>query len=164
MRGRKPKPSAIKETLGNPGKRAKNRREPKPPAGAVEVPRELTGVGRLEWARLVPIVKAMGVFSAADRMALIAVCQTYENWQKYERHCKRPGKTDLQTLKWYRRAALAEKNQLRQLLSEFGLTPSSRSRIQTPEPPPPDGPQPDADGRDGDDKFLEGNGDEVHPN
>lgn len=46
MQDRKPKPSALKELEGNPGKRAVNKKEPKPEVLIPSCPNHLTGVAR----------------------------------------------------------------------------------------------------------------------
>ena len=49
MRGRKPKPTLMKQLNGNPGKRPLNDREPVPPAGTPTPPDYLDDVARQEW-------------------------------------------------------------------------------------------------------------------
>ena len=48
-RGRKPKPTALKELEGNPGKRPLNDREPKPEKKAPPCPKWLNDDAKKEW-------------------------------------------------------------------------------------------------------------------
>ena len=47
--GRKPKPTAIKELEGNPGKRKLNKKEPKPEKGMPVCPEWLLPEAKAEW-------------------------------------------------------------------------------------------------------------------
>ena len=49
MAGRKPKPTAIKELEGNPGKRKLNNKEPKPDKGMPVCPEWLPPEAKAEW-------------------------------------------------------------------------------------------------------------------
>jgi hypothetical protein len=59
-RGRKPKPTAVKELAGNPGKRALNKHEPEPTAGDLLCPEGVEGEARREWYRVVDELIKMG--------------------------------------------------------------------------------------------------------
>jgi hypothetical protein len=50
MRGRRPKPTALKELEGNPGKRPLNQREPKPDGDLYGAPEWMTDSQREGWA------------------------------------------------------------------------------------------------------------------
>src|SRR6185312_2686519 len=52
MRGRKPKPSALKLLAGNPGKRALNKREPRPRREIPSPPAHLSDGARTAWGAL----------------------------------------------------------------------------------------------------------------
>ena len=75
MRGRKPKPTLIRQLEGNPGKRPLNDREPIPPSGVPECPDILDDDGRAEWFRTAAVLSEMGLLSKADRSALVAQAQ-----------------------------------------------------------------------------------------
>ena len=53
-RGPIPKPSAIKRTEGNPGKRPLNRYEPQPRTTVPRCPEHLDERAKKEWKRMVP--------------------------------------------------------------------------------------------------------------
>ena len=50
--GRKPKPTAMKELEGNPGKRKLNKKEPMPGKGMPDCPKWLLPDAQEEWKRL----------------------------------------------------------------------------------------------------------------
>ena len=70
MRGRKPKPTALKLIEGNPGKRAINGQEPMPPASLPDCPQHLTTEARAEWQRLAEILNGIGLLTQVDRAAM----------------------------------------------------------------------------------------------
>ena len=138
MRGRKPKPTTIKDLEGNPGKRAINDREPVPPVGLPDCPDFLTDEARAEWFRVASVLKEMGLLTRADRSALAAYCTAYGRWvaaerqvQKYGTIVKSPEK-NFPMKSPYLTIADQSMEAMRKFLVEFGLTPSSRSRIKVP--------------------------------
>lgn len=80
MRGRKPKPTALRILAGNPGKRRLPQREPKPEAGAPACPEWLDSEAKREWRRVVGHLDAAGILTRADRAALAAYCQAWSGW------------------------------------------------------------------------------------
>jgi len=55
---RRPKPTALKQLAGNPGKRPLNFSEPRFDPGPITVPRQLGKLARVEWRRLAPLLQA----------------------------------------------------------------------------------------------------------
>jgi P27 family predicted phage terminase small subunit len=150
-RGPPPKPSALRVLSGNASKRSINKSEPKPPTGSVAPPSWLSGGSLDAWDQIAPIVEGMKVLTVADAHSLALGCDAYaevvelraylrENGRVYEsRHFQmdadgntferviirpRPEVSMMQDA-WKRARAMFQ---------EFGLTPSSRSRIKTGEP------------------------------
>ena len=118
MAGRKPKPTAIKKLEGNPGKRKLNTKEPIPAKGMPNCPEWLMPEAKKEWERRADLMNQRGVLTEVDMAALAAYCQsTFETDKGYQ-----------QQTPW---VGIANTNQklMLQAASEFGLTPSSRSRI-----------------------------------
>lgn len=140
--GRKPKPRALKELAGNPGKR-KLREEPKPPAGAILCPVELSAEAHKEWNRLVPDLEEMGVLTRIDTTALAAYCECWSRWVDAEKNIRKYGAV-IKTAKGYPMQSpyLKIANQaldlMRKFMVEFGLTPSSRSRVTVGDKPTDD--------------------------
>jgi len=134
MAGRKPKPTAQKVLEGNPGKRKLNQNEPMPDKGLPTCPSWLMPAAKQEWKRLAKIMKQMGVLTEVDRAAFAAYCQAYARWKEAQEHIDTEGST-FETEKGYQQqtpwVGIANTNQklMMQAAAEFGLTPSSRSRI-----------------------------------
>ena len=136
VRGRKPLPSAIKELEGDrsKGKSPYNKNEPKPPQNNIECPDWLMPEAKEEWERLAPSLIAMGVLSEHDILAFAGYCQAYARWREAEEWMTRHT-TIMQTKSGYiqqvPQVAIAASNLkiMQSLGAEFGLTPSSRSRI-----------------------------------
>lgn len=135
MAGRRPKPTALKELAGNPGKRPLNKREPKPrKKQGMPVPRHLREEARREWRRLRPELEAAGLLTAVDADALALYCETYATWVEATAQAQKEGLI-VYTDKGYpvQNPLLGIANQaarmLRAMLIEFGMTPASRSRV-----------------------------------
>lgn len=135
MRGRKPKPTATKKLEGNPGKRKLNNAEPQYRVKPPTCPHHVTGLARREWRRLVREMRASGVLAVVDRNALAAYCVAFARWADAEEKLAKSGmilKSDGGGL--YQNPYLAIANraieQLIKIGSEFGFTPSSRTRIK----------------------------------
>ena len=139
MRGRKPKPSALKELEGNPGKRALNTKEPKPSADIPTMPPHLKGAARNEWIRITKELRALKLISNIDRAALTAYCTA---WGDYVRACGKLEKegevivTEKGTM--YQNPWVGIKNKamekILKISAEFGMTPSSRARVKVEAP------------------------------
>ena len=148
MRGRKPKPTSIRLLEGNPGRRPLNDREPDAPEGVPDCPDYLDDVAKAEWFRTAAVLSEMGLLSRADRTALAAYCVAYARWVEAEAQVKRYGTIVKSPEKGfpmkspYLTVADQALETMRKLMVEFGLTPSSRSRIRTPDR---DGPVSDFD-------------------
>lgn len=66
QRGRKPKPTALKELEGNPGRRPLNGAEPKPERKAPRCPSWLEEEAKKEWRRMGRILEQMGLLTEMD--------------------------------------------------------------------------------------------------
>lgn len=135
----RPKPTALKVLQGNPGGRSLNMNEPKPAVRIPEPPEELSPDARKEWNRLTPYLLRMGLISDADRAAFSAYCQSYGRWIEAERYLRDEGEiivTDKGNLVQNPRLWVSNKafEQMYKLLADFGLTPSSRSKLQVGAP------------------------------
>ena len=133
-RGRKPTPTAIKELEGPPGKRKLNENEPKPERKAPACPKWLDKDARKEWHRLAKKMEAIGVLTEVDMAAFAAYCQSYARWKEAEEFIEQHG-TIVKTPSGYwqqvPQVSIAQTNLkiMLKFCSEFGLTPSSRSRM-----------------------------------
>ena len=133
-RGRKPTPTAIKELEGNPGKRKLNENEPKPAKKAPACPKWLEPEAKKEWRRLAKSMEQMGILTEADMTSFASYCQAYARWKEAEEFLTQHG-TIVKTPSGYwqqvPQVSIAQTYNkiMTKLATEFGLTPSSRSRI-----------------------------------
>lgn len=143
MRGRKPKPTALREFEGNPGKRPLNKREPQP-GGIPTCPSGLDPEAKKEWRRVSRELISTGVLTSVDRAILAAYCKAWSLWhqatkefEELRQKAAAEGKSNLlfRTKTGYvaQHPLIGTINsaaeQIRKLGSELGLTPSSRARL-----------------------------------
>jgi P27 family predicted phage terminase small subunit len=140
--GRKPKPTAVKDLAGNPGKRKLNKCEPQF-SDELVCPSWLTSSAKREWARIVRELKALNMLQAVDRGALAAYCLSYARWRSAEETVSREGQTVREpiaskdgTILGYKtkrhpatNIAKDERSAMLRAASLFGFDPSSRSRL-----------------------------------
>jgi len=141
--GRRPKPTALKILEGTQKGRAK--REPALPAGVPPMPKrlEVDQVAVEKWRELADILTRMGVLTLGDGEALATLCEVHSAEQSCLLQLRAGGAvmhTDLGGIKpnpagpMYRSLVAMKAS----LLSEFGLTPSSRTKLATPIEKPQD--------------------------
>lgn len=139
MRGRKSKPTALKTLAGNPGKRALNDKEPKPDIVIPACPPHLKGEARAEWDRITKQLYELKIISELD-LAALAVCCTA--WADYVKACKTLDKEGEVIISdqggLYQNPWVAIKkrsmDQVQKFYAEFGMTPSSRTRVKVDTP------------------------------
>lgn len=141
VRGRKRKPTALKLLHGddrvNPGRINEN--EPEAIPECAECPRHLDATAKREWAFMVEVLQAMGMFSKSYRAALELYCESYSNYrialaavEKYGQVLvtKKPDGTIDVRRNPFSVEVHKYKEECKTLLTEFGLTPSSKSRVE----------------------------------
>ncbi len=134
QRGRKPIPTAIKELEGNPGKRALNKKEPKPKRKAPKCPMWLDIEAKKEWKRTAKQLEQLGILTEVDMAAFAGYCQAYARWKEAEEFISKHG-TIVKTPSGYwqqvPQVSIAQTylKIMNKFCEQFGLTPSARSRI-----------------------------------
>lgn len=134
LRGAPPKPTVLKLLEGNRGRRPLNKREPQPEEFKSTPPQHLDEAARTEWKRLSSILKRMKVLTEADYIALGLLCQAYSTGVQAQTELTKTG------LLYRSKSGYIQQNPLvsivqssmdtvTKLLREFGLTPSSRTRV-----------------------------------
>ncbi len=119
MRGRKPKPTALKILEGAQRCRI-NTSEPTFPTNVTPRPPDWLGLyGKNRWRKLAPILAKAGLLTDGDIPAFEQLCDEYDTVRRDP-------------------LAAGARDRYRKLLVEFGLTPSSRSRIRSAAPPAKD--------------------------
>jgi len=144
MRGRKPKPTELKKLEGNPGKRALNKKEPQPKSVIPRYPAHLPKIAKAEWARISKELNALGLISRIDRAALVAYCQAWADYIEANQKIDEEGAVIVSDKGGvYQNPWVGIKNsaltRLVKISAEFGMTPSSRSRVQAEKPSDEDG-------------------------
>jgi len=135
--GPKPVPTKLKKLRGNPGHRPlpKNEPQPKQRAKVPPAPRYLDAVAKKEWRRVAKQMHAIGLLTEVDITALSAYCQCFSTWVDATKKVQELGAI-VRTPSGYPTQSpflgIANKAQveMRKWLTEFGMTPSSRSRVE----------------------------------
>ncbi|MGH7243598.1 MAG: P27 family phage terminase small subunit [Phycisphaerales bacterium] len=143
LRGPAPKPTALKEAAGNPGKRELSDDEPMPPAGDIAPPKWLTSQALEIWTSIAPVLIAMRTLTTADVPSFGRYCTAYARWLAIEKMSQSRGEAGLTFSKKgpggrlqfiYELPQAAEQRRLYEILQRFedrfGLNASSRSRIR----------------------------------
>lgn len=153
-RGPKPLPTNLKILRGNPGCRPLNADEPQPPTDGIAMPPHLGEVAAARWRELLPMLQATRVMTRADVEALARYCDTWEWWLAVRVKLKKEGDTypilndggEIKYIAQRPEVSIAHKlaGQLRQLESDFGLSPAARASLKV---------EPDAKAESAIDKF-----------
>jgi P27 family predicted phage terminase small subunit len=136
--GRKPKPTHLKLLAGNPGKRPLNENEPQPDAvdETLAPPAWLSGEGRAVWAVEFPKLVRKGMISDVDLNAFARRCQAQGRYINAESMIAKQGEaligpSGFPVQNPYLAIANKAMEQALKLEIEFGMTPSSRSRVSS---------------------------------
>ena len=144
MAGRPRKPSAVKEAMGNPGKRAPAAREPDPEyLDDLSPPDWLSDGARAIWVQEAPKYRQAHLLCKIDVMAFAMLC---ESFARYRRTAERVGEEDVKAKyqedeegnvraigehmnPWAMVNSMYFK-QTAALLGKFGGTPQDRTRVE----------------------------------
>ena len=143
MSGPPKTPTHLRLVKGNPSKRAINKNEPKPPSGVPPIPKHFDKRGKYWFKRMGEELDAVGVMSTLDAKALELLVEAYT---EYRHHCEVLDKegytyqtssaTGEKIVKAHPAAAMKADawKRIRAMLSEFGMTPASRSKVEIKAP------------------------------
>lgn len=125
----------MKLLAGNPGKRALNHSEPKPRVVLPRPPGQLSNEEKEKWKTTVKELHPLGLITTIDKDALAMYCVIYVRWTKAEKMVREKGeiiKTAAGNIIQNPYLSIANRalEQLNKLGAEFGMTPSSRSRVK----------------------------------
>lgn len=126
-------PTALKVVRGNPGKRPLPENEPTPKGEAV-APDWLSLQAAAHWPAVADQLERAGVLTSMDAHALAMYCEAFARWQDANALIAKtglvvPGQKGTLTQNPAVHIANAAFDQMRKMLIEFGMTPSSRSRV-----------------------------------
>ena len=134
--GAKPKPTKLKVVQGNPGKRPLNKDEPEPDVQIPICPEHIQGEGRKEWNRICLELKKLGLITEIDRAAISVYCQAWDRWVEAEDMVRKHGTivkvgdNNHPMQSPYLSVANTAMKTMMSTLVEFGMTPSSRTRVK----------------------------------
>lgn len=131
-------PSKTKALHGNPSKRKQKTAEAQPPPGATP-PKHLDKAAKEEWRRISKLLLDLGLLTKLDQAALAAYCVAYSRWVEAEKQVQKHGlifkaQSGYPMYSPYLNIANRAMKQMREFLSEFGMSPSSRTRVSVVEP------------------------------
>ncbi|MEX0613907.1 MAG: phage terminase small subunit P27 family, partial [Pirellulales bacterium] len=138
MRGRLPKPTSLKIIEGTARRDRINENEPVPPEGDVSCPERVQGRARGFWDEHAPVLEAMGLLTVADVPMLAELCQTEaEYWNAVDDVAEH----GLRLISYTEAGSVWRENpsvrigsdagkRLKSLMVEFGMSPSSRTRVK----------------------------------
>ncbi|PHM45887.1 terminase [Xenorhabdus mauleonii] len=137
MSGPPKTPTHLRLVRGNPSKRPINKNEPQPPKGIPSTPKYFDKQGKYWFKRMAEELDAVGVLTQLDARALELLVEAYV---EYRHHCDTlaleghtyKNMTDSGILIKVHPAAIMKADawkRLRAMLGEFGMTPSTRSKV-----------------------------------
>lgn len=149
--GPAPKPTALKVVKGNPGKRPLPKNEPKYEA-VVKIPTPpswLSKEGKAHYKRLATRLVKANVLTTNDTESLAILADAYATFIYAQKEIQKKGATvggvkSQSKLNPYLSIADKAWLKIKALTPEFGMTPASRTRIETL----PEGSEGDGDGWD----------------
>ncbi|XKF54941.1 phage terminase small subunit P27 family [Klebsiella pneumoniae] len=139
-------PTHLALVKGNPSKRPINKNEPKPPSGVPPIPKHFDKQGKYWFKRIGDELDAVGVLTTLDAKALELLIEAYV---EYRHHCDtldregytyavyseddsdEGGEREIRMIKPHPAAVMKADawKRIRAMLSEFGMTPASRSKV-----------------------------------
>ena len=129
----KPKPTALRILEGNRGHRPLNDREPRATVKLPSPPKQLSATAKREWRRTGRLLREMGIITEIDAAQFAAYCQSYARWLECQELLAKlsvliKGQMGL-VVNPLLRVARDAQEQFTRALVEFGMSPSSRTRI-----------------------------------
>ena len=133
VKGGKPVPTHLKLIRGDPGKRALPKNEPEYPLSS-DAPEWISDRAKPHWPLIARQLEDAGVLTTIDATALAMYCEAFETWRDANEKLMKfgsviKGREGIPTQSPYFRVANAAFMQMMRLLTEFGMTPSSRSKV-----------------------------------
>ena len=134
--GPKPTPTAIKKLRGNPGKRPLNDAEPRPRMVKPRCPSHLSDEAKKEWKRISSKLFDLGLLTEIDGTALAIYCELWARWVEANKRLAESNiviRTTNGNLVQNPLVGMANRamTDMLKVMAEFGMTPSSRSRVKS---------------------------------
>lgn len=138
-RGARPLPTKLKAVRGTLRKGRARGHEPEPDIEIPRCPSHLSPEAKREWKRVSLDLAGYGLLTRIDRAALALYCEAWGRWVDAEKALrtygvmiKSPSGFPMQSP--YLAIANKSMEQMRAMLCEFGMSPSSRTRVHVTPP------------------------------
>ena len=141
MKGRKPTPTSLKIIRGNPGRRPLSKDEPTPEAVCPPPPEILSTTAKKHWRIVVKQLYDANLMTNLDIDALTIYCEAYARWSEAGKAIQaegviikqksHDGSTEYLKPNPYMQIQQKAFDQMKAMLVEFGMSPSSRTRVRT---------------------------------
>jgi P27 family predicted phage terminase small subunit len=121
--------------------------EAQPEIAIPEVPEHLSDEAKVEWGRVSHELADLGLLTRIDRAALAAYCQSWARWKESEEKLRETGLVVTTKARFdaagnqigggniienpFYKITCNEREFMKKFMIEFGMTPASRSRINT---------------------------------
>jgi P27 family predicted phage terminase small subunit len=139
VRGARPLPTKLKAVRGTLRKGRTNMHEPELSVEIPRCPAHLGAEAKREWKRVSRDLAGYGLLTRIDRAALALYCEAWGRWVDAEKALrtygvmiKSPSGFPMQSP--YLAIANKAMEQMRAMLCEFGMSPSSRTRVHVTPP------------------------------
>lgn len=132
MKGRRPKPTALKLVEGNRGKRKLPEADVSAKAVELPCPDGLSPGARAAWNRVAPLLANMGVTQETDAEALRLICDSLGEYGRAEKELRRKMTFENEGMFHAKPEVGMVKNlraMLWRMLNDFGMTPSARAKV-----------------------------------
>lgn len=138
-----PLPTNLKVLRGTAQPCRLNDKEPKPPMADIVMPGGLTKEEQQHWQQIAGHLQEAGVLTVMDVQALKLYCRIYAKWHESNEKLDEYGpviktKAGHPALSPYFKISQKYLDQLLTILREFGMTPSSRTKIHASSDKPDD--------------------------
>lgn len=133
-------PTHLQLVRGNPSKRAVNKNEPKPPSGVPPTPKHFSKQEKYWFKRMGDELDLVGVITKLDGLALEQMIAAYIEWRTHRDLLEVEGwvytttsQTGDKMIKANPRVGFMDNARkfLNNMMQQFGLTPASRSKVNT---------------------------------
>ena len=138
--GRKAHPTALRIIKGNPTRRPLNKQEPKPQKWTTQPPERLSEKALSVWEHVEGVMQGIGVLAQTDAAGVELLCEAYADYLDAREELKEFGSNYYTTttrdggLMYRTHPAMGviqdADRRIRAWLVEYGMTPSSRSKIK----------------------------------
>lgn len=132
--GKKPLPTRLKIIKGTDQPCRMRKDEPKPKTDKLAKPQKLSPVADAQWDRIIEELRSAKLLTNVDTHALAMYCEAYATWIESLEKIRSEGVV-VMTENGYPKQSpyflIGNKafDQMKALLVEFGMTPSSRTRV-----------------------------------